>query len=101
MGNNRIQVFDSNGNFLRSFGSSGTGEGQLGGIGGIAIDPEGNVYVSEPDNNRISLFDINGNFITTFGEGQLNFPLGLAIDSEGKIFVVDRNNDRIQVFARS
>ncbi len=45
--NHRIQVFDSQGNFLLKFGSYGYGDGQFGGPGGVALDASGNIIVSE------------------------------------------------------
>ena len=66
-GNNRIQIFDSNGNFITAWGSKGSGEGQLDTPHDIAVDPSRNVYVAEQGNFRIQKFDSKGNFITTWG----------------------------------
>ena len=54
-GNNRVEVFDSSGNFLSSFGSGpGGGPGEFGyGPEGIALDCSGHIYVSDPTNNRV------------------------------------------------
>lgn len=54
--NHRVQKFDSDGTFLTKFGSSGTGDGQFKGPGGIAIDGAGNVYVSDISGDRIQKF---------------------------------------------
>jgi hypothetical protein len=69
-----VLVFDKNGNYKFSFGSEGTGAGQLGKYSsvGISVDQTtGDVYVSESggpfSNNRISKFSENGEFILTFG----------------------------------
>ena len=45
--NDRIQVFDSNGNFLKTWGSSGSGIRQFGSPSGVAVDSAGNVYVAD------------------------------------------------------
>ena len=66
-GNNRVQKFDSNGNFIAKWGSNGTADGQFEGPNGIGIDSSGKVYVSDNKNNRIQKFDSNGNFITKWG----------------------------------
>ncbi len=58
--NNRIQVFDSTGNFLAMWGSEGTGPSEFNFIdienhfadGGVAVDEEGNIYVSDETNRN-------------------------------------------------
>ncbi|MDB4285659.1 6-bladed beta-propeller, partial [bacterium] len=104
--NNRhgsVQVFDSNGNFLRKLGSLGAGDGQLYFPHGIAVDGAGNVYVSEWGNNRIQVFDSNGTFLAKWGsygagDGQFKDPMDIEIDEYGNIYVADAFNHRIQVF---
>lgn len=101
-GNNRIDKFDSDGNFLLGWGSSGLGPGQFGRPSGIAW-LNGMVYVSDSGNNRIQVFDSYGNAITLMGSAgsavsQLNNPQGLAVDPNGNVYVADSGNDRIQVF---
>ncbi|CAN5649309.1 hypothetical protein BH23THE1_BH23THE1_35430 [soil metagenome] len=54
--NNRIQKFDSEGNFLTKWGSEGSGDGQFILPTGIAIDSTGNVYVVDYNNHRIQVF---------------------------------------------
>jgi len=60
--NNRIQEFTSNGTFLTSFGTAGSGNGQLAYPHGIAVDGSGNVYVADTgnpsgtSNNRVEVF---------------------------------------------
>ncbi len=54
--NNRVQKFDSNGNFITKWGSEGSKNGQFDGPQGIAVDSSGNVYVTDEGNIRIELF---------------------------------------------
>lgn len=103
--NDRVQVFDSSGAFVRKFGTPGSVAGKLNGPRGLGIDTAGNVYVADSDNNRISVFDSAGGFITTFGTlgsgpGNLDFPVDAAVYG-GEVFVADANNDRISVFSTS
>jgi tripartite motif-containing protein 71 len=49
-GNNRVQKFDSDGNFVTKWGSEGSGEGQFNSPLGISLDFEGNVYVVDTGN---------------------------------------------------
>ena len=103
--NNRIQKFDSNGTFITSWGSSGTGNGQFNDPSDVAIDSSGNVYVTDSDNNRVQKFDSNGTFITKWGSagtgnGQFNHPSVVAIDPKtSNVYVADSNNNRVLVFA--
>jgi NHL repeat len=57
-GNNRIQKFDSNGNFITKWGTNGTGDGQFNAPLSTAIDSSGKVYVADFRNNRIQVFSI-------------------------------------------
>ena len=64
----------------------------------IAVDQEGNLYVTDSFNHRIQKFDSNGNFVAKFGgeasdegKGLFNDPQGVAVDSQGNIYVVDSN----------
>ena len=55
-GNNCIQKFDSNGNFITKWGTVGSGDGQFNEPTGIAIDSSGNIYVVDRSNSRIQVF---------------------------------------------
>ena len=54
--NDRIQKFDSNGNFITKWGSEGSGDGQFNAPNSVATDSSGNVYVTDYANNRIQKF---------------------------------------------
>src|SRR5207302_10032068 len=102
--NNRVQKFDSRGNFLAKWGKEGNGPGQFNGPWGIAVDALGNVYVVDTNNHRIQKFTSNGAFICAWGNrgntiGQLNFPYGVVVDREGFVYVVDSGNARVVKFA--
>jgi DNA-binding beta-propeller fold protein YncE len=64
--NNRIAKFDKNGKFVRSWGSTGTANGQFRQPRSIVIDAQGLVYVADAGNRRIQVFDGDGNFKTRF-----------------------------------
>jgi tripartite motif-containing protein 71 len=52
----RVLKFDNNGNFITKFGSTGRGPGQFQDPEHLAVDQEGNVYVSDRKNNDIQVF---------------------------------------------
>ena len=101
--NNQIQFFDSQGNFLRKWGSEGSEDGQFDKPAGVALDGDGNVYVADWNNHRIQVFNSEGNFLRKWGsrgseDGQFDRPYGLAIGSDGNVYVADTGYYRIQVF---
>ena len=55
--NNRIQKFDSGGNFTTKWGTGGSADGQFSGVAGIAVDASGNVYVVDQNNHRVQKFN--------------------------------------------
>src|SRR5262245_29851746 len=60
--NNRIAKFTRDGNFVKTFGSTGSGNGQFNGIRGLVSDAAGNIYVADAGNKRIQVFDGEGTF---------------------------------------
>jgi DNA-binding beta-propeller fold protein YncE len=100
---NRVQVFDSTGTYQSSIGSDGDGDGQFFGIGGIALAPDGSLYMTDNLNKRVEKFTSSGTFVVAWGAagsgaGQFDSPRGLDTDATGNIYVADTNNDRIQKF---
>src|SRR5262249_7126382 len=72
--NHRIQYFDPSGKFLGKWGKLGdakgrtdTDQGIFWGPRSIAINPQGEVYVTDTGNKRVQVFDLQGNFLRMFG----------------------------------
>jgi sugar lactone lactonase YvrE len=76
---NRIAKFDSDGRFIRHWGSTGSAPGQFDGVKGLAIDAQGHVYAADRGNQRIQVFDADGNFLSEFGH--IGTPIALCITS--------------------
>ena len=107
----QVIVYDADSfKLLRRIGTGGknhylTTPGDFSGPQGVAVDKEGNLYVTDTVNDRVEIFDGDGKFISTFGkngDGPADFerPKGIAIDGDGHIWVADQMQDRLKVFNR-
>lgn len=108
-------------NSVLSWGGVGAENGQFNHPRGLAVGPQGNVYVVDSDNHRVQVFDPEGNWVQSwgnncnmttghgcldpdgsgpleYGDGQFQEPWGIAVDGEGQVYVADTWNHRIQVF---
>ncbi len=98
-GNNRVDVFDLDGNFLFLLGD----KNQLDNPQAVKSTPEGDIYVVDLGNDKLLHFDKDGALLRQFGEkgklpGKFDKPVGLALDDRGNIYVSEAHNNRIQVF---
>ena len=102
--NQRVTVFDSDGQFLHKWGAAGSGDGEFNGPAGIAIAPDGSVFVVDQHNARVQKFTADGTYAGQWGSrggapGQFNLPWGAATDGAGNVYVADWRNDRVQKFS--
>ncbi len=113
-GNHRIVVFDRDGNYLRQWGSAGSGDGQFVEGGGghphcVVLGNDGLVYACDRGQNRVQVFDREGNLQriirvdpAEYGEAALRATdLELSRDEEQRfLFVVDLGSNRIWILER-
>ena len=93
-----IQVYSSDGVFIRSFGSNSVGPGQLSGSGAIAFDPAGNLWFLDQDLRRLVQFSPTGEPMAMLEPPEIGrTPLGLAIDAAGRFYVVSHADNIISV----
>jgi sugar lactone lactonase YvrE len=93
------------------FGSKGSADGQLDDPHGIAIAPDGSLFVADTNNNRIEHFAADGSLIKAWGSfadnattpiplGTFNQPWGIALSPDGEwLYVADTWNHRIEKFS--
>lgn len=105
----QVMVFDADTlKLVRAIGTTGKNHelstpGDFAGPTGVAVDAEGNLYVTDTMNYRVEIFDADGKFISQFGKhcdswGCFAHPKGIAIDSDGHIWVADPMLDLLQIF---
>ena len=93
---------------MNAWGSLGSGINQFDGPTGVAVGPDGKVYVADRSNDRVQIFDGIGNYLSTIGTGtfgtgndSLSSPFDVAVSSNNTIYVADAGNARVQVFNSS
>ena len=114
--NHRILHISSDGTLLNEWGTFAdilSGDAPLGTFNepwGVAVGPDGSVYVTDTWNHRVQKFTRDGRPIKTWGQyGQpvienpesASFfwgPRGIAVDSSGHVYVADTGNKRIVIF---
>lgn len=109
----RVTVYSQSGVFIREWGSSGDGEGQLNFPGGIAVSAQGEVFVADETNRRVQVFDREGRFLRKWGgyglqpgqfggntnmKSRIGGPNFLAFDRDGSLFTTEASMGRVQSF---
>jgi NHL repeat len=89
--NNRIAKFTKDGNFVKTWGQTGSGQGQFNQIRGIASDAAGNIYVADAGNKRIQVFDGEGTFKSQIGN--VGTPQAICISGGSTPFLYSSNSN--------
>ncbi len=100
-----IVRFDAvTGALLGGFGSYGAGNGQFAYPRGVAVAPNGTIYVADKENHRIQYFSASGQYQGQWGSsgegnGQFISPSAVAVARDGSVYVADYDLHRIQRFS--
>ena len=95
--NHRVQKFEISGKFMISFGTEGSGNGQLDSPLGITVHID-KVYVNECWGKRISVFELDGQFSHIIGSGHLKNPHYIAVSPNDQLLVADYSHHCISMF---
>lgn len=101
--NNRVEIFDADGNFMSTFGKAGDGPGYFSRPKGIAIDKDGHVWVADSMQDRVQVFTPQGQLLLWLGghgilPGQFSAIQGLTIDKNNRVFTSEQYPGRVQMF---
>lgn len=104
-GNFRVQVFDWEGKFIKTWGKAGRQLGDFARPKEIATDRDGNVYVIDTAFGNFQIFDPEGEILLFIGNrgsddapASYMLPSGIAVDEDGRVFVVDQWFRKVEVF---
>ena len=114
--NHRILHIAGDGTLMHewgTFGDQASGNAPIGTFNepwGLAVGPDGSVYVSDTWNHRVQKFEADGTPVDMWGQygtplpdlpeskGSFWGPRGVAVDAEGRVYVADTGNKRIVIF---
>lgn len=96
----RVQVFDMNGSYKRSFGSYGIGPNKLFRPSGVAVDEEGTVYVTDVFQNVVQVYDNNGTHIGSIYDpvDPMRTPVDITISSSNRLYVASFYTYGVEVY---
>ena len=101
--NNRIEIFDADGQFVSTFGKAGDGPGYFSRPKGVAIDGDGHIWVADGMQDRVQVFNKEGQLLISFGghgllPGQFQGLVAIAIDKQNRVFTTEIFPGRAQQF---
>lgn len=101
--NQRIEIFEADGKFVKSIGAQGDAPGEFIRPKGIAVDSEGHIYVADSEFNNFQILSREGQPLLAVGAlgtapGQFALVAGLFIDSNDQIYTTEQYRGRVQVF---
>jgi sugar lactone lactonase YvrE len=102
--NNRVEIFDADGNFISTFGKAGDGPGYFARPKGIAVDSDGHIWVADEMQDRLQVFNREGHLLTYIGQGHGELPgqfkalVGVSIDKKNRVYTTEQAPGRLQMF---
>lgn len=102
--NSQVSLFNDQGQYVKSFGKRGIGNGDLNIPTHISSGPDGKIYINDAMNFRAQVFTPQGRFLSMFGHhgdgsGDFAMPKGIAVDRLGTVYVAETLFDTVQLFS--
>ena len=102
--NNRIEVFDADGVYLRTWGKNGDGPGYFARPKGVAVDSDGHIWVADGMQDRVQVFTNEGQLLIAMGghgllPGQFQGLVNIASDNRrNRMYTSEIYPGRVQEF---
>jgi hypothetical protein len=98
-----VQVYDSHGSYVRGFGRHDSGFENFSFPSGIAVMPDGRLWIVDAIRQVATCFTAEGDFISYIGgkgaqPGAFDYPSDISTDGKDRLFVLEREGDRYQCF---
>ena len=90
-GNSRVVKYDAEGNFVKTWGTPGSGPGEFNLVHSVAVDSQGRVYASDRENNRIQIFDSEGNLLNMWTN--LGATQNIFITPDDEVWVITHRDN--------
>jgi sugar lactone lactonase YvrE len=102
--NNRIEIFDADGVFIRAYGKNGDAPPNFARPKGVAIDSDGHIWVADGVQDRVSVFNKDWQLLISIGghgllPGQFSGLMNVASDNKNnRIYTTEIYPGRMQGF---
>lgn len=102
--NDRVEIFDADGMFLRTWGKAGDGPGYFSRPKGITVDSDGHIWVADGMQDRLQVFTPEGDLCIALGghgllPGQFQALMNVYADTKhNRVFTSEIYPGRVQQF---
>jgi len=104
-GNFRVQIFNAQKKFVRSWGRIGKSLGSFARPRGIAVSKDGYIFITDGAFQNYQIFNQQGQLLLAVGvgggkdqPGHYMLPSGIAVDETNRVYVVDQIRRKVEVF---
>ena len=100
--NHRVQILDSNLDFISTFGEKGSGVMAIRNPWDVSFDSQGNIYIADYGNHCVKVFNPEMSHLRNVGKGEgiggLRAPTSICIDSKDNLYVTDKHLRKVLIY---